>query len=349
MSDLIDKLSTVRLPGVVVMLINSRLIAGTKRATPEEIELALGAKFTQDAVYTNGSVRVLPKDNVDKLVEHKRKLESLLKKEGFQFAGGYAIAEDRAEEVYADAMRICAEFNAARQKLSVEVTEVTKQYAATQPRWESVILARGYSVDDVGACSLHVNPMRVELAQQCFEGAGPLLAAYAEEVASEAEDWLDELHKRGHANRKALSPLKRWAEKASQYEDVSLKSLSHRLCAFINAFPSRGNVEGELLAKLKGLYETLKTPAGVIAYAAAKSGEGASLQLFDETAQGPRAAAATEEAGPAPLLDALGALAEGKRPQGMASQDDTEVHTEPAKDTADAGNQTEQFFFLEVA
>ena len=44
-------LSTVRLPGVVVMLIHSRLIAGTKRRRPMKIELALapsspGRRFT---------------------------------------------------------------------------------------------------------------------------------------------------------------------------------------------------------------------------------------------------------------------------------------------------------------
>ena len=40
-------------------------------------------------------------------------------------------------------MRICAAFNAARQTPSVDV-EVTKAYAATQPKWEQIIIARGY-------------------------------------------------------------------------------------------------------------------------------------------------------------------------------------------------------------
>ena len=355
--NLTELLSTVRLPGVVVMLIHSRLIAGTKKATPEEIELALGAKFTQDAVYTNGSIRVLPKDSVDTMTEHKRRLEALLKKEGFAFAGGYAIAEEKADEVYADAMRICAAFNASRQTLSVDVLEVTKAYAATQPKWEQIIIARGYTQDDVGACTLHLMPMRVELSREAFAGAGPLLAAYSEEVAGEAQDWLDDLAKRGTANRKALSPIKRWAEKAAGYADASLKSLSHKLCGFLNSFPGKGNVEGELLYRLKELYEQLATVEGVIQYANAED----ALNLFkapvaplaqtDSATQvaTPQAHAKEQAVVYEEVTDPLAALAQGARPQVMTDREvklpapTTQTSVEvPAADQAAS-------FFLEVA
>lgn len=261
-----------KLDQVILFTLDVRLISGAKRANTEDIEAAKGVVLEKDEVLTLGSKKVF---DPEKLREFKRLKDSMHRecmKHGTAFLTGYAVPEERADDLAKALEKIKGAANVAISDLLKNFQKILDDYCDARPTWAATIRANSYTEQYVRSrLSFGFNAVKIVaarsdgvIADNLKGEVGGLLGSVLRDIADEAQLLQNKsLAGKDKKTRKALRPLKAAQDKLKGFAflDRRVSAIVEMIEAVDKAMPADGPIEGSDLAMLWGVTTILSTPA----------------------------------------------------------------------------------------
>lgn len=260
------------LSNVLLFTLDVRLISGSKRVRPEDIEAAKNVQLEADEVFTLGSKKVFDPERLAIFKRLKERMHRECLRFGTAWLTGYAVPESKVDDV-------AAALEVIRKDADKEVADLLKNYqgyldefCAANPAWADSIRVNAYTEQYIrqrlhfGFNATRVLPARSEglLANNLQQEVGGLLGAVLRDVAEEAEA----LQKRSLAGkdqktRKVLSPLRAAHSKLLGFAflDRRVVAVAAMIESFLSSMPGDGPIEGTSLAMLWAITTILSDPA----------------------------------------------------------------------------------------
>lgn len=259
------------LSNVLLFTLDVRLISGSKRVRPEDIEAAKNVQLEADEVFTLGSKKVFDPERLAIFKRLKERMHRECLRFGTAWLTGYAVPESKVDDV-------AAALEVIRKDADKEVADLLKNYqsylddfCAANPAWAESIRANAYTEQYIrqrlhfGFNATRVLPARSEglLAKNLQQEVGGLLGAVLRDVAEEAES----LQKRSltgkdQKTRKVLSPLRAAHSKLLGFAflDRRVVAVAAMIESFLTSMPGDGPIEGTSLAMLWAITTILSDP-----------------------------------------------------------------------------------------
>ena len=256
---IIDKLMALHL--------DVNIWSARKKLSPEDF--AHDAVLPPDDLASLGSKRICDPEGLRVFGMLKSRAVNLLDRHGIRFLGGWASAEDQAENIVADLHLIEAEFSAAKEAFLTRYDQSVQEWIDKHEEWERIIadsvVSAEYVRSRIGfAWKLYriqppdpSDPIMAGLKSE-VDGLGQTLFGEVSKVATEA--WHKCFAGKTEITRKALSPLRTIHQKLTglSFVEPRVSPVAELIQTSFDSLPKRGRIDGANLLMLQGLVSLLR-------------------------------------------------------------------------------------------
>jgi hypothetical protein len=244
-----------------------------KKLTPSDFG---GAELPPEDLASLGSKKVCNPRELRVFGTLKARAVNLLDRTGVRFLGGWAIPEDKADDIVAELSVIRDDFLAAKDQFLNRYDEAVRDWISLHPGWERLISASTVSADYVRS---HIGfkwqmfkllpPADDAVHQGLHEEVQDLGGTLFGEVAKAATDtWKRCFEDKDKVTHKALSPLRSIHAKLAGlcFVEPRVMPVVDIMDTAFNRMPRRGHIEGSALLLLQGVVSLLRDPATLVAH-----------------------------------------------------------------------------------
>jgi len=253
------------LNNIVLVVLNISLWGGRKKLRPEDLA-ANGIdidRLPPGTLASLGSKRIISPSAVNVFVNLKKEAERLCLQYGVRLIGGYAVPDDKVDDLTKELATIKTQFEAARANfISDYDNEVASWIASNPPEWASIIKA---AVDPVNHLhrTISFNYAAVAITAPAHieengleEEVGGLYGQLCHEVRQAAKlAYEQSFVGRSEITRKALRPIRTIREKLAgmAFLDGSLVDTIQAIDDTLSKIPKNGPIKGTDLNMVAGL------------------------------------------------------------------------------------------------
>ncbi|MBI9109957.1 DUF3150 domain-containing protein [Maridesulfovibrio ferrireducens] len=206
----------------------------------------------------------------------KSRAISLLDKNGVRFLGGWALPEQKVEEIQNTLLEIAADFNDAKELFLNRYDESVQEWIRNNPGWESLIASSAVSSDYVRSrLDFNWQMFKIMPPSKKNEAVSSGLQGEVEnlgvtlfgEVAKIATDsWHNSFAGKDNVTRKALAPLRSVHRKLSglSFIEPRVSPVITLLETAFSKIPAKGRIRGANLIMLQGLLCLLRDPSALV-------------------------------------------------------------------------------------
>ncbi len=213
----------------------------------------------------------------------KSRATTLLDRNGVRFLGGWALPEDRIDEVQADLETIASEFLREKAVFLDRYDDAVRDWIRSNPGWESIIANSIVSADYVRS--------RFGFSWQLFKVQAPALrddspesvvnvglddavsglgqTLFGEIAKAATDTWYKSFVGKSEVTRKALSPLRTMYHKLTglSFVEPRVTPVADLLETAFSAVGKKGHIMGPNLLMLQGLVSLLRDPVALLNHA----------------------------------------------------------------------------------
>ncbi|MBC17596.1 MAG: hypothetical protein CL942_11170 [Desulfovibrio sp.] len=261
------------LDNLMALNLDVNIWTARKKLTPADFG---GADLPPEELASLGSKKICNPQELRIFGTLKARAVNLLDRTGVRFLGGWAIPEDKADDIVSELTVIRDDFLAAKEQFLNRYDEAVRDWISLHPGWESLIGSSTVSADYVRS--------RIAFKWQLFKLLPPtddavhqglqdevkdLGGTLFDEVAKAATDtWKRCFEGKDKVTHKALSPLRSIHSKLSglSFVEPRVVPVVDLLDTTFNRVPARGYIHGSALVMLQGVVSMLRDPATLVSH-----------------------------------------------------------------------------------
>lgn len=243
---------------LVIVSLQVKIWSARRKLLPHDLDTT---HLPPEDLASLGSKRICNPEDLRLFGTLKARAVSVLEKNGIRFLNGFAIPQERMNEVIADLTAIKDEFHTAKVSFLARYDKSVKDWIAKHPSWGEIISEAIVSEDHVRS--------RLDFTWQMFRIA-TLGGTLFDEIAKTATDtWNRSYAGKTEVTRKALSPLKSIYDKllGLTFIEPRVAPVVELLDTALCSIPTRGSIAGTTLVMLQGLVSLLRTPQELLTHA----------------------------------------------------------------------------------
>lgn len=254
------------LDNIVALNLDVHIWSARKKLTPADFG---SADLPPEQLASLGSKRICDPKDLRVFGTLKSRAVAMLDRIGVRFLGGWAIPEDRLDEVKEGLDVIKEEFLKAKEEFLIRYDEIIHEWIDNNPGWESLIAGSLVSVDYVRH-RLGFNWQMFSVAQTkqahgtgLEEEVNSLGGTLFDEIARTAKDaWNKSYAGNTEVSRKALSPIRTIHSKLSGlvFIEPRVSPIVELIETALKKVKGRGPVLGANLLLVQGLLSLLQNP-----------------------------------------------------------------------------------------
>lgn len=273
---MIDNTDITVLDRLLVVNLDVHIWSARKKLLP----LDLGnADLPPEELASLGSKRVCDPEDLKTFGTLKARAISILERVGIRFLGGWAIPEEKLDEITSGLASIRDEFNSAKDAFLKRYNSSVQDWINKHPGWQEIIANSIVGEDYVRSrLDFRWQTFRIEAPQtdnskiendnltEDIQNLGCTL--YDEISKSATETWHKCYEGKTEVTRKALSPLKTMYDKLMglTFVEPRVCSIASLIKTALDNIPQRGPIAGATLLMLQGLISLLKNPQEIVAH-----------------------------------------------------------------------------------
>lgn len=257
---------------LLVVNLDTHIWSASRKLLPEDLG---NMELPPDELASLGSKKICNPEEMNIFKTLKTRAESLLKQNGIRFLNGWAIPQNRLDEIDNSLAVIRNDFNTAKNEFLQRYEQAVREWIDSHPAWSGIIANSVVSEDYVRS--------RLEFRWQIFRVLSPNIndeaqdnlvddvknlgnALYEEIARSAAETWKNCYEGKAEVTRKALSPLKSMYDKLMglTFVEPRVSSIASLIKTALDNIPKRGPITGSTLLMLQGLVSLLRNPQEII-------------------------------------------------------------------------------------
>ncbi|SOB58973.1 conserved protein of unknown function [Pseudodesulfovibrio profundus] len=261
------------LDNLMALNLDVNIWTARKKLTPADFG---GASLPPEELASLGSKKICNPQELRIFGTLKARAVNLLDRIGIRFLGGWAIPEDKADDIVSELTAIRDDFLAAKEQFLYRYDEAVRDWISQHPGWESLIGSSTVSADYVRS--------RIGFKWQLFKLLPPtddavhqglqdevkdLGGTLFNEVAKAATDtWKRCFEGKDKVTHKALSPLRSIHTKLAglSFVEPRVVPVVDLLDTAFTRVPTRGYIHGSALVMLQGVVSLLRDPATLVAH-----------------------------------------------------------------------------------
>lgn len=261
------------LDNLMALNLDVNIWTARKKLTPADFG---GAELPPEELASLGSKKICNPQELRIFGTLKARAVNLLDRTGVRFLGGWAIPEDKADDIVAELTVIRDDFLNAKEQFLNRYDEAVRDWITQHPGWETLIGSSTVSADYVRS--------RIGFKWQLFKLLPPTDDAVHQglqdevkdlggtlfgEVAKAATDtWNRCFEGKDKVTHKALSPLRSIHSKLAglSFVEPRVVPVVDLLDTAFNRVPKRGHIQGSALVMLQGVVSMLRDPATLVAH-----------------------------------------------------------------------------------
>lgn len=280
---------------ITLFTLNISLFQGSRKLSSADIKKALGVTIDTDKakdIMSLGVKRVFDKKELAKLGAVKRAMQTACYMVGPPFFGGYAVPNDRADELAKVLEELTLKGQSLKASLLARYDDILEKYSDQNPAWKDLIRAGAFSstyVDDqiqfawdgiAISAGDSDGPMSKNLSMKVGGLFGDLLTDIAKAAKLLADD---SLTGKSGVTRRAFKPLLKMADKLEGFNfmDARVGKLADMIRHVLLTMPHEGRIEGINLRDLVFLTSILENPDRALLLAQ-KAADSSVLDAYDE-------------------------------------------------------------------
>jgi len=272
------------LENLVAVHLSVNIWSARRKLVPSDFDINnTGANLPPEELASLGSKRVCNPVDLRVFGTLKSRATTLLDRNGVRFLGGWALPEDRIDEVQAELETIASEFLREKAVFLNRYDDAVHDWIRTNPGWESIIANSVVSADYVRS--------RFGFAWQMFRVQAPAVrddspesvvntglddavsglgqTLFGEIAKAATETWYKSFMGKSEVTRKALSPLRTMYRKLTglSFVEPRVTPVADLLSTAFSAVGKKGHIMGPTLVMLQGLVSLLRDPEALLAHA----------------------------------------------------------------------------------
>lgn len=257
-----------------VVLVNLAITTwtGRKKLRLEDLKGVDGNSIPPEDLASLGSKRIIDPKKVAFAERQKRRAERMLSSIGIRALGGWAIPEEKIDEVAEEMRVIREEYQEGKNDLIDNYEQIIESWIAAHPDWAEVIRNAITPVDTVRArLNFGWQAFKVQPAEATQEEAVEGLANEAmgmsaqlfKEVAKDAETlWEESFVGRLEVTRRVIRPIRAMRDKLEglSFLHPAVMPVVEMIDREIDALPKTGPIDGDHYSRMTGLLFFLSDP-----------------------------------------------------------------------------------------
>lgn len=244
------------------------LWSGRKKLRATDLKIRDGELPPSDLA-SLGSKKICNPDDLSVFEKLKRRAHRACEKVGIRFLGGYAVPEDKADDLAKELDALSLEFVGKKSDFITNYSQRTQDWITVHPGWEESIKSAITPVSEVdGQLSFAWHAFRVTEAVQdagdtpaalnsgLSKTIGGLSSQLFSEVAKMADEVMEKtLMGRESVTQRALSPIRTIRGKLAglAFLDKRVRPVIDIIDHVMQGLPGAGKIEGVSLSALHGL------------------------------------------------------------------------------------------------
>lgn len=262
------------LNSLVVVMLDNHLWTARKKLRPEDLRAAAG-NLPPDTLASLGSKKVCDPKKIAPFSALKKRAERVCESVGVRFVGGYAIPEERIEDVIQELQAIEHEAERVKKLFLADYQSNINEWIADNKDWRDIIL---HAVEPASKVAKQIRfghqAFRIgavdEGASESNDGLENTIAGLGDrlifEVSRDATKlWENSLQGRSKVTQKALRPLRAILTKLKglTFIDTRINPMIARIEQSLQALPNKGIIEEKHFDLFAGLVLQLADPKGM--------------------------------------------------------------------------------------
>jgi len=253
------------LGNIRVLMLDIRLWSGRSSLKPEDCKLADGSELPPETLAKLGSKLLIDPKELAPLNAFKQRVVRAALAVGTRFIGGFAIPENKINDLVAEIDEVETLFMAYRGELLERYDEKHQAWKDANPGWESVIQNASVSVKDVArAVSFSAQVINVAPVVEHSKGLEIEVKGLAGQLRREIEveakkTWKDSYKGQVEVTQKAIRPLRSMLSKIEGlvFIDSGLYDIVEGIKDVLASLPKDGFIKGRQLAEVCGVLSLL--------------------------------------------------------------------------------------------
>nr|WP_321512939.1 DUF3150 domain-containing protein [uncultured Pseudodesulfovibrio sp.] len=261
------------LDNLMALNLDVNIWTARKKLTPSDFG---GAELPPEELASLGSKKICNPQELRIFGTLKARAVNLLDRTGVRFLGGWALPEDKADEVVAELTVIRNDFLNAKDQFLNRYDDAVRDWISQHPGWENLIGGSTVSADYVRSrigfkwqLFKLLPPTDDAVHQGLHDEVNELGGTLFGEVAKAATDtWHRCFDGKDKVTHKALSPLRSIHTKLSglSFVEPRVVPVVDLLETTFNRIPTRGYIHGSELVMLQGVVSMLRDPVTLVAH-----------------------------------------------------------------------------------
>lgn len=257
----------------LVSLHGIHLWTARKKISPADFP---GVEFPPEQLMSLGSKHVLDPEQLKPFERCKREAHSECSRVGVRFLGGYAVPEEKLNELLVKLRDIKTKFISYRGKFLSNYDQFTSDWANAdwkKPEWREMIL-RSITPKAEVACKFDFGFTAMKIVphpdEELSEGLGDevkgLTSELIKEVSTEARNIIQRgLLQRGTATQGTVNTLRKISEKIDGLAFLSpfVAVVSSYVSRVVNVMPTEGTIKDDDFQRLSSLVVSLSSEYGI--------------------------------------------------------------------------------------
>ncbi|MDO3380414.1 DUF3150 domain-containing protein [Geoalkalibacter halelectricus] len=250
-----------------VVMLDITLWTARKKLSTADLKLADGSELPPDKLASLGSKRVMNPESLAPFHKLKRRAERETLAVGTRFLGGYAVPEEKLDELMNTLNTIKAEFLVEKTDFLADYQNALDTWVDDNPGWEDVIRNSVESEDYVRQqIQFAVRTFRIQPVEQTAhhegleEEVGGLAAQLRKEVSQMVKTaWEASYAGKIEVGQKAVRPIRAALEKAKglNFLDAGIGHMIESVEETLNDLPKTGPIKGMDFSALCGAIHLL--------------------------------------------------------------------------------------------
>ena len=257
---------------LLVVNLDTHIWSASRKLLPEDLG---NTELPPDELASLGSKKICNPEEMNIFKTLKARAESLLRQNGIRFLSGWAVPQEKMEDIDSSLAAIRDDFNTAKDNFLQRYENTVREWIDSHPAWSGIIANSIVSEDYVRS--------RLAFRWQVFRVMSPEISEHTrddlvddvinlgatlyEEIAKTAtETWKNCYEGKTEVTRKALSPLKSMYEKLMglTFVEPRVSSIASIISTALSSIPKRGPITGARLLMLQGLVSLLRNPQEIV-------------------------------------------------------------------------------------
>ena len=241
--------------------------SGRKKLTPADLNLD-GEETPPEDLASLGAKKICHPILLSRFQALRRRAERICESAGVRFLGGFAIPEEKAEEVAKELEAVAADFEAEKQEFLKSYAENMQAWLTNLPdRWRTMVEKAIESPDHVATrLSFGFQTFQVQGVEGLNNGLKKATSGLGDQLFREIGQasrlvWSQSFQSRTRVSQKALRPIRSIIEKAQGliFIQPSLGPVIDGIQQELDGLPKVGYMEGRDFHTIVGILNTLSS------------------------------------------------------------------------------------------